>query len=1170
MKTGKQYFFIGRSLPALLLLFAAIAAAQNRTAEITGRVRDPTGAAIDGARISVRDVDTGAKHIATSSGAGDYTVPLLEPGTYDATVEHPGFRTLQRSGITLHVGDSVRLDFSLELGQLSQTVDVTEAVPLLRTTDASLGQVIDNTKITSLPLNGRSSFRLVALTPGFIGTPAANGQFGDIPVNTTWDANFSINGGQGYSNEIMIDGAPSTTGFFNQITTMPSVDALVEFKVQSNTMSAEFGRFGGGVINVTTKSGTNSLHGTLFEFLRNSALGANDFFNNLAGSPNPPFRMNQFGGSFGGPVLIPKLYDGKNRTFFFFNYEGTRWRRGAVFTTTVPSPLERQGDFSHTFTNQGQEVLIYDPSSTAPDPAHPGSYLRTAFPGNVIPAARINAISRNIMNYYPMPNTPGNAISGINNFVSNAGGAVNKDQINIRLDHQLSDLQKIFGRASVDNTNLCQPNYYKNIASPTPGTVGCTAFKNGSGTFEYDYTLSPSSILTVRYGFARWFQLRAGLSYGFDQTSLGFPASLVAQEQVSMFPAIAVAGYGGLGNQTALFLNNGNDTHSLLPSLTMIRGRQSIKLGADLRMNRINFFNPNAPAGTYSFTQAFTQGPNPLQSSVSAGDGFASFLLGVPASGSITTDPGVSLQNFYFAGYFQDDIKISNRLTVNLGLRYETESPYTERRNQLVSFDPNLPSPAANSSFPNLTGALHFASPKDRYVYDWDKAGFAPRAGLAYQLSKSTVIRTGAGLFYAPLQISNNAVGFTPSLGFSSTTPMITSVDGNLTPYATLDNPFPSGFVRPTGSSLGAATFLGQGISVWDAHPITPESYQWNLDIQQQLPGSILIDAAYVGNRGVHLAGNREFNALYPSYLSAGSNLLQQINNPFYGLISAGTLAQPSVIREQLLRPFPQFQNVSVINDTAGDSIYNALELKVEKRMSSGLEILVAYTFAKLITDVPWADSAIGGSNGSGSFENWYNLHAERSLSAQDVSQSMTISYNYELPVGKGKSLGSSWRGPAQWFLGGWQINGVTRLSAGTPLALTTSTNNTNSLGGGSRPNTNGSSAALPASRPTANRIAEWFDVSTFTLPASFTFGNVSRTLPDVRSPGAINFDFSMFKNIPLKERLTLQFRSEFFNILNHPNFGLPNTADGDRAFGTISSTALLPRVGQFALKLIF
>ena len=1148
----------------LFLLLAPFTTAQNGAAEISGHVQDPSGAPVAKTHLAVRNVDTGISRDVSANDDGNYVVPALEPGSYEVLVDHAGFRTVQRSGITLHVNDSVRLDFSLEIGMVSQKVDVVESAPLLRSTDASLGEVVDNRKVVSLPLNGRSSFRLADLTPGFIATPASYGQFGDIPVNTTWDSNFSINGGQGYSNEIMIDGTPSTAGFFDQITTMPSVDALTEFKVQSGPMSAQFGRLSGGLLNVTTKSGTNQFHGSLYEFWRNNVLGANDYFNNLAGRPNPPFRMNQFGGAVGGPVDLPHLYHGANHTFFFFNYEGTRWRRGAVFTTTVPTAQERLGDFSNDLTTSGALVKIYDPTTTQANPNQTGAYTRQQFQGNVIPVSRLNPVAAKIASYYPLPNLIGTPVPGLNNYVSNAGTAVNKDQYTFRVDHQINDLQKIFGRGSFDNTDLCQPNYFGNVATPAPGTVGCTPFRSRSATLAYLNTLSSSAVLSVNLGYARWDQVRAGVSYGFDQSALGFPASLVSQEQIPSFPSVNMTGYSGLGNQTQLYLNNGNDTYSLLPTLNLIKGRHAITTGLDFRMNRINLFNPNAPAGNYSFSQAATQGPNPTVSAATSGDSFASLLLGVPASGSLTYDAGVSLQNFYFAGFVQDDIHVNNRLTVNIGLRYEVESPYTERRNQLVSFAPSVASPAANPSFPALTGALAFASPSNREVYSWDTNNFGPRIGFAYQLPSKTVIRSGASLFYSPLQISNSAVGFSPSSGFSSTTPMVTSLNGGLTPFNLLNNPFPSGVVPPTGSSLGAGTFLGQGLAVWNGHPKTPQSYQWNFDVQQQLPGAILIDVAYVGNRGVHLAGQNELNTLPTADLAQGSALLNSVPNPFLGRITNGALAQKTVTAESLLTPYPQFTAVNVVNDTYGESTYNALQLKVNKRFTNGLGFLFSYTFSKWITNVPWAATAIGGNNGSGTVQDWNNLRAEFALSPQNMTNSIALSWNYDLPFGKGRLFAGNWQGPKQWILGGWTLNGLTRLSSGPPLALSTSVNNTYSLGGGSRPNTNGQNATL------ANpNIYQWFNIGAFSAPAPFTFGNVSRTI-NVFAPGIANWDVSLFKDLQFREKANLQFRAEFFNVFNRANFGPPDTTLGDKTFGQITASQLLPRVGQLALKLTF
>ena len=876
--------------------------------------------------------------------------------------------------------------------------------------------------------------------------------------------------------------------------------------------------------------------------------------------------MNQFGGSVGGPVVLPKLYNGKNRTFFFFNYEGTRWRRGAVFINTVPTAAERLGRF---FTRSDQlrpsHHHLRSLPALCPTRRVAGQYIRTPFAGNIIPCEpnQPDWGEHGVVLPLARHHRHRSARVAITTSVTREARSTRTSTMGVSITSS-PRAKKSSGGSLPTSTALCQPNTYGNLASPAAASVGCTTFKNRSATLEDDYTISPNVLFTVRYGFARWYQIRAGLSYGFNQTTLGFPASLVSEEQVPGFPTVNVSGYGGLGNQGNNYLSNGNDTHSLLPSLTIVHGRQVIKAGADLRLMRINFFNPSSPGGTYTFTAAFTQGPNPLASSNAAGDAFASLLLGTPQSGSLSIDTGVSMQNYYYAGYVQDDIKISDRLTVNAGLRYETESPYTERHNRMVGFDAKLPSPAANPAFPNLTGGLVFANPSDRYVYDWYKKGFGPRLGLAYNIAKHTVIRAGAGFFYAPLQISNNAVGFSPSSGFSSSTPLNASINGGLTPFTTFANAFSGGEILPTGNSLGAATFLGQGITVWDSHPITPRSYQWNFDVQHQLPWNVLIDAAYVGNRGVYLAGNRQFDAMPPQYLSKGTALLASVPNPFYGKISNGTLAQSTVTYQSLLTPFPQFSAVDLINDTYGNSTYHAFQLKVEKRLSSGLSFLVAYTFSKLITDIPWAASTIGGDNGSGVYQNWYNLAAERALSAQDFPQTFTISYDYALPFGKGKALGGKWHGPVQWLLGNWALNGITRLSSGSPLALSTSVNNVHDLAGNSRPNSNGQNATLH------NRnIYEWFNTATFTQPAAFTFGNVSRTI-NVFSPGIINFDASLFKNMIFHERYTLQFRAEFFNLFNRENFDPPDTTLGDKTFGQISASNLLPRVGQLALKLTF
>ena len=1148
---------------AIGLLGAGLALAQGTSGQVVGRITDPSGRAVPAALVKLTNIDMGTLRQERSNDSGAYVFPLMPPGNYRLSVSKDGFRPVDQSGIMLVVDQVARIDVQLEIGSVSQKIEVTAAAPLLDQETSALGQIVDNVKIQNIPLNGRSPFRLVQLTPGLLTEPGANGQFGDVPVNTNWDTNFSINGSHQMSNEILIDGVPSTTGQFNTITTIPSIEATQEFKVQSNNLSAEWGRFNGGVVNVSTRSGANEFHGSLYEYLRNNAFDANEFFNKAAGRNIPPFHMNQFGGAMGGPVRLGKLYNGKNRTFFFADYQGTRWRRGATFRTSVPTPQQRAGDFTQTFNQTGQLVVIYDPLTTVPDAANPGNSVRMPFPGNMIPAGRIDPIARKMLAFMPPANAPGDPFTNFNNFASNAPTRVDENQWSGRGDHNFTDSWRSFLRFAHNRTNLGQPDYFNNVATPGAGSVGVTFFHQTTVAWDHTVTLTPHTMLNVKYGFARWYQFRATRSYGFDVRELGYPDSIARQFQIPVFPAVTVEQYSGLGGQT--YFNSGNDTHTLNGSITKVMGSQTLKFGAEVRLNRVNFILIGGGSGTYSFTRAFTRGPNPLTFYDNAGNGVASLLLGYAASGSAPIIAGVSLQNYYTGSYIQDDIRLTNHFTLNIGLRYETESPFTERYNSINYFDPALPSPGRNSQFPDLLGGLVFATPASRHVWQWNMLNFSPRLGFAWSAAPKTVLRWGAGVFRAPAETSNVATAFASNTGYSASTPMVASIDGGLTPYHTLSDPFPDGLLQPTRASLGAATNLGQGLTVWAYRQVMPRTYQWNFDVQRQLPGQVLVDAAYAGSRGLHLAfRNYSLNDLDPQYLSLGSSLNQLVNNPFYGIINVGTLAQKTVTRRQLLLPYPQFTGVTVANRTRADSIYHSLQIKVEKRFSGGFSGLLAYTAGKLIGDANNDVSQVGATNAS-NVQNWYNLRAERAVSELDVSQNLTASYVAELPFGPGKAFLKSGGRVLTALAGGWQINGITTWHTGLPLTISATI-----PGGGNRPNSTGRSAAIAGDRSRGDALNQWFDISQFQQPASFTLGNVGRTLPDVRGPSIFNQDLSLIKNSKIRERIALQLRFEYFNVFNHPNFDLPNTTLGSGAFGRITSTVLLPRVGQVAAKINF
>jgi hypothetical protein len=1139
----------------LLLVFTSAVKAQQLTAQLNGRISDSQGAAVPGAKITVSDAARGFSVSVTSDANGDYVVPLLQPADhYQITVDRSGFQQTVRKDVSLQVAQTAKIDVTLQVGEVTQSVTVTGAPPLLDTQTSSIGQVITGQTVQDLPLNGRSSFRLIALTPGVVFNQSAYGQFGDIAINSTFDTNFSINGGRAQSNEILIDGVPSSAGFFDQITTIPTVDDTQEFKVESNNLSAQYGRYAGGVINVSTKSGTDDVHGTAFEFTRNSAFEANQWFIKHAGAQIPAFKLNQFGGTVGAPLVLPKIYNGRNRTFYFLDYEGSRRIQGTPYTALVPTDLQKQGIFG--------SVNIYNPFTTTPVGAAENrqqfSYMGVA---NTIPPSMIDPVAAAIQKYFPEPNLTG--VTG-KNFTSSAPSIVNQDIFSTRLDQNVTKKYHLFGRYAYSNSALTQPNAFGNIAD-TEGAVGTTVLRNQSFAFDNIYTLTPSLVLSVDYGYARWFQSRQTLSYGFDITQLGLPASLASQVTVKMFPTILLGGgYVGTNNQS--YLSNGNDSHALLASITKVAGKHTIVAGVDGRLHRINFFNVLASTGSYSFAIAQTQGPNAVVAT--GGNAYASFLIGAGSSGTIPIGSGVEMQDLYGGVYVEDNWRVSERLTLNLGVRYDGESPYVDRHNELNYFSSTVASPAANTSFPALKGGLQFAGVNGapRYVYTRQHDNVAPRLGFSFNPNPGTVLRGGFGISYAPLEISNNAVGFSPSLGFGSTTAWDTSNNGGYNPANLLSNPFPQGLTKPTGSTLGAGTQLGQALSVWYNNPPTPRSYQWNLDVQQQLPGSVLFDIGYVGSRGLHLTGSYNENTLNPTYLSMGSALAKQVPNPFQPLVSIGTLSNATVTQQQLLLPYPQFLGITVENDPYGSSTYHSLQVKVVKSASNGLTLLASYTWSKLISNINASDSPIGTSD-STSIQNFYNLAGERSVSEINIPQSFVLNSVYELPFGRGKKIDGNANAIMNGFIGGWKLNAIWTEQSGLPLTFTATTTG---IANG-RPNLTGVSPIIQGKRTNAQRVNAWFNIAAFTTPPAYTFGDVRRTFTQVLGPGLQNLDSSLIKDTKF-ERVTMELRAEFFNVTNTPHFSQPDTGVQDASFGAISGTVASPpqREIQFGVKFNF
>ncbi|MDX1980549.1 MAG: TonB-dependent receptor [Bryobacteraceae bacterium] len=1153
-------------------LFVAVLAAQTSTGSVVVNVKDQSAAAVAGVSVSLREDATGLLAEQKTSDFGLARFVSVKPGAYTITVSADGFKRATRSNIVVNVGESVALDFALEVGAVTETVEVVGAAPLLQTERGELGQVIGGRQILELPLNGRNPIALATLSAGV--TPGQN--FGDGPLNL---ANLNINGGRGGATEILQDGAPSTVPENSPGTyataTLPSVERVQEFKVQTNSFSAEYGRTAGGVINVVVKAGTNDFHGSAYEFLRNSRLDANNFFLNRAGRKLGVFQRNQYGFTLGGPVWIPGLYNGRNKTFFFGGFEGLRQRSQATSQATIPTAAQLRGDFSNTLNAAGARVVIFDPTTTVA--AAGGGFARTPFAGNIIPAQRIDAVAAKALGFYPTPNTPGTGPAQVNNHIAAGSSATDDDNFDVRLDHQITSAQNIYGRASYRDYRQVNPNFYGTIGQPGPEAIPRPGH---SGALHHTYTLRPNLLSEFTYGYARLFTLRRSFSAGADVSQLlGLPSSITAISDRSGFPAFTIPGYGAIGESFRARFSL--ESHTIQEHLSWTRGRQTMKFGFQVRINRTNFYQGNFPAGQFVMSSGFTQGPDPTRASPSAGHPLATMLIGSAASGVLTHDTHLSTQSPYYAGFFQDDIKVTNNLTVNLGLRYEVEIPRSERYNRLSVFNPVVTNPLSVPGLGTLKGGLEFIGVNRDRQFSTDKNNIGPRFGFAWKGSRGMVLRGGYALFYPPSSMTAaGTLGGGGNAGFASTSPFLTTVDGGLTPFHRLSNPFPNGFSLPQGSSLGLRSFLGldfQSNSMFDA---TPYVQQWNLNIQKELMAGMLLEVGYAGARGTNLSAVFGApNQLRPEVLSQGNALLQQTPNPFSGIItnSASVLSRPTVTRGQLLRPFPQFGILTLEKAAIGNSVYHSVQARLDRRFRNGFNLLVSYTASKLIDDV--STSGTGLLPPYAYIQNYYDRKAERSLATYDVAQRMVFSGLYELPVGKGRLLGSGWGRLADALAGGWQVNGIAAFSGGFPLILTNTTNNSGSLNGMlgagapgngiQRPNNNGRSAKKTGA--VVDRLNAYFDSSVFSQPAPFTFGNTGRTLPDVRGPGLVNIDLSLFKNFRITERgAMVQVRAEAFNLSNTPQFGFPNTTFGTGAFGVVSGQANNPRQIQFGFRLQF
>jgi len=1147
-----------RAISLLAFLALRPLSAQTITGTILGAVTDPSGKSVTGAAVEITETQTNQTTRVATDDAGFYQAPYLRSGSYRVAVSAAGFKRAVRDRLTLQVEDRLRIDVRLELGDTSVSIDITAEAPLVESESASLGQVVSSRSVRELPIRGRNVFDLVGLSAGVQVNPRAIGSTastGDVSAPLFVLSDISINGGRFRTNDYLVDGVSIMLPENNNFAIAPTPDGTQEFKVLTNSFGPQFGRSGGGVINVVTRGGSNEFHGSAFWFFRNDRLRANNFFSNARNQARPVFHFNQFGAAGGGRLI-------KDRTFFFADYQGHREDiAGGAGILTVPTPAQAQGNFAGLRNAAGNPVIVYDPFSTR---GGAGGFTRDPAAGNVVPASRQSRVARQLLAFLPAPNLPGQGPALVNNYAWNPKSFVNSDQWSARVDHRFSPKHSLFGRVARNTGDTGQTGPFDNIADTVAGT---TLNRVITGVANYTATLSASRILNLRAGGVRRFEGRTPRSEGkVDLTQLGFAPSVAAAVQEQLFPTIGITGYTGLGGPAGDRIRRGNDIYTLVGEQVEYHGRHTLTYGGDARMYNQTPFQGGIPSGSYSFGLGQTQGPNPLAASLVAGNGLASLLYGF-GTGSIDRVPAGALRNMYYALFLNDDIRYG-RLTINVGLRWEYEQPRTERYNRLGTFDFDRPFPIQVPGQPGLRGVLRFAGRdgEPRGQFNSTYKNFGPRIGLAYRAADNLVIRAGYAIFYAPRFGTTGAQNFGMP-GAQVNTPWVSSVDG-VTPLNTIDNPYPTGLLQAPDTEV-YRTQLGLGILAMDRGNVSNiNNQQWNFTVQRQVKGALLLEAGYAGNKGSRIPVSIDFNQIDPRFQSLGAGLNQQVTNPFFGIATTGILAQPTVSRAQLLRPYPQYTSVSTnspaVAQNMGSSSYHSFVFRAEKRFAGGYNFLATYTGSKLI------DNGSGRIFGESAFvppvQNAYNLAAERSLSEGDVSQRLVLSHTLELPFGRGKKFLTSAPAAVNLLLGGWSATGAFTWNTGFPLALT-STGNSGVSSAVLRPNSTGRSAELSGSPQ--SRLNRYFDTSQFTVPDPFTFGNVSRTLADVRGPARVNYDVAVQKNFVVREPVSILFRAEAFNLTNTPYFFTPGEGLGTPTFGVINS-ATGERQVQFSLKLLF
>jgi Carboxypeptidase regulatory-like domain/TonB-dependent Receptor Plug Domain/TonB dependent receptor len=1114
---------------ALMFLLVLMTGSAWSQSAITGLVSDPSGATVAGAQIHALNTNTNIDRTAVTNEEGYYTISALTPGIYSVKVSAAGFAELTRTQVVLGERQDLRIDLAVLLGTEQAAVQVNTQAPALEQETAAVRTSLEQEPIQNLPLNGRNITGLVALSPAV----RAIGAFGSYTQSANSDGRISIAGAPPSFNTFLLDGNANElpTGGGPMVPLSP--DATQEIIMITHNSPAEYGRTGGGVINYVSRSGTNQFHGSAWEFAENDVFDANDYFSKNAKRAIPPLRFNQYGAALGGHIIPDKL-------FFFVNYEGSRQTIGSNAFYTVPTDRQRLGDFSQTLNSAGNLIPIYNPITGSAQAA------RAQFQGNVIPQGLLNPIALKVLSYYPEPNVPGNAFTGINNYFANGVQTTTRNAFGVRLDQYLTPTQRLSGRYTWDKGTLISPLYFGGNSVADPG-FGPTIYPRNSVALLYTNAITPSLLLETHAGFNRFGLVRNPISLGFDPGTLGFPSSLASQMQLLEFPLFALSTTSSIGSNQGDPSTQENNAYTFGGDATWVKGTHTLKAGAELRD-----YQWNSIQGTgvlqFSFDANFTKGPSPTAAATNGYD-LASFLLGNPSGGTLTRHQNYAYSTYYWSIYAQDNWKLTHKLVVDYGLRYDHEAGTTDRHNGISNFNPNLTYSAGTS---NLTGGLQFVGVngigRGNRDSTWDN--FAPRVGLAYSITPKTVFRGAFGLYFLPTTGGFVRLG---STGFTSQTSYVASLDGNQ-PSGTLNNPFPQGIVPITGSSLGPLTGLGTSVTANVRSLVTGSTQQWSANLQRQV-GAWAFELGYIGTHGVHLPADFAFHHLPQEDLAQGSALQQLISNPYAGIISNGSLSAAQVQRGQLEMNFPQFTGVTAMTNWAGSN-YHAGIFEVRRQFVNQFYLLAAYTYSKLQDNNIGNGENIYADTGSNTVQNWDNLRAEKAVSTSNLPQHLVVSGNYILPFGRtGRLLFKE-------LAGGWQLNGIFTAESGNVISVIANA----PAYGGARPNIVGNPTL---GHPT---VTTWLNKAAFANIAAFSYGNAPRTLPSTRTQAYVNLDGSLGKDVYLHKEMVVNLRFEAFNLFNSTTFGTPDSNINDTNFGQITAlrTGTAPRVLQFGARLHF